>query len=489
MFNEGDLGSDPPLPTDAAELKKEHGKLRAAVTRAYNCSRDGDPFDYNKVNRAYKRLKEVELVLFEDGIPEKEEKKVEEYTQKMITIREAIGIIKPPKAATAPKIQLARESVPEFDGTFQEWILFKGSFMRLIDTNPDLDDDDKARHLIRACTGEARKLITPYASEPDAYKRMMDALRDHYENSDRIKENIIREIQQLPFISSELDPKVQDFKNQALIIVKHVQQYFGIERDFHTRVISEFLRRWEQNLRQRSIKHIKTPQDVIKVLQKFHDEREGNIRYGFLPSDISSDTTASVAIVTPTNGSQSSNPASQVCAFCGEQHFTSTCKTTMDPADRKSRARQHNLCYNCLRSGHGVRACPSNRTCRECQQKHHTLLHQSSTTNGTATGASNTAALAPAQQALNSTAQPSMATAVVCSSEQKVAGIVKCTNENPIRMEPIISATVKARMRKFYWTPEDDRRLSPAHTHRLIRSSEDPRCSSMESVASSNQTN
>ena len=104
MLNEGDLGSDPPLPTDAAELKKEHGKLRAAVTRAYNCSRVGDPFDYNKVNRDYKRLLEVELVLFEDGIPEKEEKKVEEYTQKMVTIRKSMGIIKAPKAATAPKM-------------------------------------------------------------------------------------------------------------------------------------------------------------------------------------------------------------------------------------------------------------------------------------------------------------------------------------------------------------------------------------------------
>ena len=35
-------------------------------------------------------------------------------------------------------------------------------------------------------------------------------------------------------------------------------------------------------------------------------------------------------------------------------------------------------CYNCLQLGHNVSKCPSKFTCRECRQKHHTLLHRPS---------------------------------------------------------------------------------------------------------------
>ena len=35
-------------------------------------------------------------------------------------------------------------------------------------------------------------------------------------------------------------------------------------------------------------------------------------------------------------------------------------------------------CYNCLQLGHNVSKCSSKFTCRECRQKHHTLLHRPS---------------------------------------------------------------------------------------------------------------
>ena len=35
------------------------------------------------------------------------------------------------------------------------------------------------------------------------------------------------------------------------------------------------------------------------------------------------------------------------------------------------------LCYNCLGTGHSVKDCPSNMRCRTCEKAHHTLIHQS----------------------------------------------------------------------------------------------------------------
>ena len=45
-------------------------------------------------------------------------------------------------------------------------------------------------------------------------------------------------------------------------------------------------------------------------------------------------------------------------------------------SDRTKFVRSRQLCFNCLQSGHGVGACTSKFTCRECKMKHHTLLHR-----------------------------------------------------------------------------------------------------------------
>ena len=45
---------------------------------------------------------------------------------------------------------------------------------------------------------------------------------------------------------------------------------------------------------------------------------------------------------------------------------------------RKATAKDNELCFNCLRSGHHSMQCPSLQRCREFQDAHHTLLYQTS---------------------------------------------------------------------------------------------------------------
>src|SRR5699024_6616634 len=169
-----------------------------------------------------------------------DERKVAKYAKHMRAIRKAKGLNKRDKDdEKKPSIKLALEEVPTFDGSFQEWQVFKAMFTRMVDKNDNLSEDDKVRYLIRACAGEAKKIIYPVANDSDAYKRMMDALKDHYENSNKVKENIYAEIRKLPFITNRNDPNVFEFKNEALLIIKHVQKFFNGVTDFHQRVVRE----------------------------------------------------------------------------------------------------------------------------------------------------------------------------------------------------------------------------------------------------------
>ena len=362
---------DHPTTEDIANLKKEQSKLRASITRCYNCLQVGDPFDVEKVNKDYKKLLEVELILHEDGIPDNEEKKVQGYTDKMVAIRKSQGLLKKP---SKPKINFKYEDIPKFNGDFQEWRVFKSIFDEMVTNNSECDSSSKKRHLLRACTGEAADLIKPYLADKDAFKKMMAALTDYYDSADKVKENVLATIRKLPFLTNKLDENLKDFKNKALIIVKHVQEITTTNDDFRKTVRNELLQRWHYSLRDRFYHEgrYSTMQDVITMLQRCHDEREIRIECKDLHPTLSTNSKTVGAVAT--NTSQSTKP--KQCAFCLGDHYSASCKAQMEPATRRTIASDNKLCFNCLKPGHSVLKCSSDKTCRECRRKHHTLLHE-----------------------------------------------------------------------------------------------------------------
>ncbi|XP_024874739.1 uncharacterized protein LOC112456441 [Temnothorax curvispinosus] len=63
--------------------------------------------------------------------------------------------------------------------------------------------------------------------------------------------------------------------------------------------------------------------------------------------------------------------------MCQKTHFLSACPDFQNKsvAQRRDLAKKFHACYNCLSIRHTRDACSSKNTCRQCQQKHHTLLH------------------------------------------------------------------------------------------------------------------
>lgn len=70
------------------------------------------------------------------------------------------------------------------------------------------------------------------------------------------------------------------------------------------------------------------------------------------------------------------------CFVCKGNHRLYECTTFKEktPEDRNSVVSTFNLCVNCLRPGHNVQACKLPGACRQCKQKHNTLLHVSNNT-------------------------------------------------------------------------------------------------------------
>lgn len=68
------------------------------------------------------------------------------------------------------------------------------------------------------------------------------------------------------------------------------------------------------------------------------------------------------------------------CAYCLKSHKIYVCPEFKGKSvtDRYASVQLKGLCSNCLSKGHKKQSCSSTVKCRECNQKHHTLLHRES---------------------------------------------------------------------------------------------------------------
>jgi hypothetical protein len=66
-----------------------------------------------------------------------------------------------------------------------------------------------------------------------------------------------------------------------------------------------------------------------------------------------------------------------VCALCNNVHQLYKCRKFREATQqqRVDIVRRHQLCYNCLTSGHTTNSCPSEHRCRQCGKGHYTLIH------------------------------------------------------------------------------------------------------------------
>ena len=92
--------------------------------------------------------------------------------------------------------------------------------------------------------------------------------------------------------------------------------------------------------------------------------------------------------VTATSPKATSTYRGLVCQLCEGNHRVGDCSKYRSRDDIFDRVRRIGLCFNCLSKAHQASNCPSRNTCRNCYQRHHTLLcnqtHSSSTYHQTA---------------------------------------------------------------------------------------------------------
>ncbi|XP_055589279.1 uncharacterized protein LOC129741566 [Uranotaenia lowii] len=275
---------------------------------------------------------------------------------------------------TMSRVKLPDIKLPGFDGKLRDWIPFRDMFFSLIHNNERLSDIDKFTYLRSAISGEALQEISSIELSSDNYQVACNMLEKRYENKKLIVKaylDALFGIEPLKKESGEaLNRLVSDFD-------RNIQMLGKIGEDTEkwstmlaymvcARLDSVTLRQWESHHNSKDVPTYQKVMDFLRdqalVLQSITPNRTEDIESRRYRTTVH--TTSRIQ---------------NNCVFCGNSyHPASTCSKfrAMSVPQRFGVVKMKRLCINCLGSGHFIDRC-SRGPCRECNRKHHSMLHNS----------------------------------------------------------------------------------------------------------------
>ncbi|XP_076384079.1 uncharacterized protein LOC143261737, partial [Megalopta genalis] len=285
---------------------------------------------------------------------------------------------------TAINVRLPTLQLPSFDGNYSDSLKFKDTFTSVIHGNNSLTDIQRFHYLNTALKGVAARVIQALGVSGTNYRHAWELLKSRYEDSTRIKRHHVNSLLDLKSIQRESDITLREFLDEAtnhrialMSLGESVETWDTMLVPLLSRKLGQVsMREWEKRI----ISQSEMP--TFGPLSAFIEER----------SKYLSNIAVSVQVAAPrvdqrprgTNNTPRYNYiASHVvnsagCPVCKANHAIYNCeKFKNGDLNKKTKIVQEaRLCFNCLSSGHRVRACTRSH-CKQCGRKHHSLLHNS----------------------------------------------------------------------------------------------------------------
>ncbi|CAK9833693.1 hypothetical protein ANTRET_LOCUS10340 [Anthophora retusa] len=303
------------------------------------------------------------------------------------------------KAQSIPRdeneIQLPRIQLPTFSGIYEDWPGFADQFKATVHDNKQLTDSKRLTYLRSCLTGEAAKTIETLGTAASNYAIAWSILESRYDKPHII---INRHLDALFGMSKGLKPSYDEFTKYLNTAESHTVA-LKARGELTTDTILLYLLstkmdpvtelKWREKAQ---TQYNLTLSDLFNFIQ--------DQRCLVLPSGQDSRTNSKPSppikpygisnarggmTQTRTNDRDSrpqarfalASIAKPRCNICKEEHYTSACKKLENATteQRRDMIKGAKLCSNCLRPNHIAKDCRSS-TCRKCNAKHHTLLHE-----------------------------------------------------------------------------------------------------------------
>ncbi len=282
--------------------------------------------------------------------------------------------------------------VPTFDGDPLKWDVFENRFRAAIKARAKGHSDLEIQgHLIKAVQHPlGQSLLHNLPSTKIDLDSMLDVLKERFGSPEVVAPLLIQNIDkatQLGLNTHDLD-HVHDCVSLSF---QKLQSLVGDSLSAYLCVIvvgmmtAECKREWLRHKTPGAVPDMEAVTSFIKFWIKELAPGPGASSHQSSTSATPASASSSSSTSAPKFRSNSNQPQKKTpfgCPACKEQHGLLRCPTfsSYDVDRRNKLVREHILCINCFSSQHGFRMCPGRFSCKTCDARHHTMLHQAPST-------------------------------------------------------------------------------------------------------------
>lgn len=345
--------------------------------------------------------------------------------------REELHIIEQPNCSSSPKnnsstapqniqrmvssVAVPQVPIPKFSGRFIDWPSYSDSFTRLVHRSLNYDVMQKF-HLLRDSLPQDRDLdVHAMSLTAENYATAWDLLEKRYHNPRVLFMHHMHSLLNLPCQQTETSDGIKSLLNTAQVCINGLTRLelpigefdHWIAHVLSTKISKQSHEAWEHHLGSKceipTYKEFETFLNNRVIVLDAIENRSGNPDINNNSkqqsgssqnkSNHSSNSSASVNRFSSkfSHGKERKNihhlqssDETERCACCGAAHSIRMCQAfkDLDAFGRQAKVKEAKLCYNCLARAHPVSKCTSAHNCRTCGQRHHTLIHLPSNSNG-----------------------------------------------------------------------------------------------------------
>lgn len=290
------------------------------------------------------------------------------------------------------QVHLLKIALPTFSGLQQDWETFRDMFRSLVHIDPSLTGVQKLHYLKSCMGGPSIDILASLEITEANYSVAWDLLRARYDNRQLLVHQHLTALTSITTLKAESGAGLLHLhdvitrRREALRMleqpVESWDQWFvffaakgmdaSTRREWEKELskpagaatfekLTTFLRQAAQTLT--TIELSGTCNDLNKT-----SRRPENLRHP--DAQKATATAQSHKVFATTTGNVD-------CPVCKGQHRVSRCDkfASLTPVERMDIVRRARLCHNCLAPGHLANECTSRFSCRQCNQRHHSLLH------------------------------------------------------------------------------------------------------------------
>lgn len=321
-----------------------------------------------------------------------------------------------PKINSVP-IKLPVIKLPAFDGSFDQWLEYRNSYLTMIHTREDLNDIQKFHYLKSSLSGSASQVISALEFTAPNYSHAWDLLENRFHNNRLLIQNHIKALFTTQPLQSEsyilirklIDSTLRNLRalkslNEptdawdtliVYLIVSKLDQ--STEREWETHKGTLVSKNDSNNIKLDDLlEFLRNRADMLELIKSNNNKSvpsfkhnntdsiksnsNQNKRYFNKSNKINSQPTTHsyVSNTNPNKYNSGNNNKRRVCVDCGGDHYLYLCPKFLNLSvqERYVIVQNNKLCQNCIRSdNHSPTEC-SYGPCKLCNNNHNTLLHK-----------------------------------------------------------------------------------------------------------------